>query len=112
MLQPAARARLPVPNGPRLTQACGELLRKFETVAQYGDHRLIDAPVERPLSICLDGQFVAALWTLGACAEWLVLGYLWTRRFVTSVTSLESIGINWANGVAEVKTRDRFDSHC
>ncbi len=107
-LQPVARARLPAPNGPRLTQARGELLRKFPIVDQYGDHRVIEAPVERPLSICLDGQFVATLWTLGASAEWLVLGYLWTRQFVLDVASVESISIDWAQGVAQVRTRNGF----
>jgi FdhD protein len=108
MLEPVARARLPVSNGPRLSQASGELLRKFEIVDAYGDHRVIEAPVERPLSICLDGQFVATLWTLGASAEWLVLGYLWTRQFVTDVTAIESISVNWPDGVAQVKTRAGF----
>jgi FdhD protein len=107
-LQPAARARCPVPDGPRLSEASGELLRKVQIVDEYGDHRLIEVPVERPLSICLDGQIVATLWTLGASAEWLVLGYLWTRRFVTDVTALESISINWADGVAQVTTRSGF----
>src|SRR5580658_6354485 len=104
-LQPAALARAPLPGGPRLSQACGELLRKIQIVDEYGDQRIIEVPVERPLSICLDGQIVATLWTLGASAEWLVLGYLWTRQFVTDVTAVEAISINWADGVAEVKSR-------
>jgi FdhD protein len=107
-LQPAARARCPVPDGPRLSQACGELLRRVQIVDEYGDHRTIEVPVERPLSIRLDGQIVATLWTLGASAEWLVMGYLWTRRFVSDVTAIELISIDWANGVAEVKTRGGF----
>src|SRR5580692_2887708 len=104
-LQPAARARSPLPGAPQLSQACGELLRKVQIVDEYGDHRVIEVPVERPLSISLDGQIVATLWTLGASAEWLVLGYLWTRRFITDVTALESIRIDWQHGVAQVRTR-------
>ncbi|MGC1460213.1 MAG: formate dehydrogenase accessory sulfurtransferase FdhD [Steroidobacteraceae bacterium] len=107
-LQPAAQARSAVPGGPRLSQASGALLRKIQIVDEYGDHRVIEVPVERPLSICLDGESVAALWTLGASAEWLVLGYLWTRQFVTDVTAIESISINWADGVAQVSTRGGF----
>src|SRR5580698_309030 len=104
-LEPAARARSPVPGGPCLSQASGALLRKVQILDEYGDHRTIEVPVERPLSIRLDGQNVATLWTLGASAEWLVLGYLWTRQFVTDVTAVEAISINWADGVAEVKSR-------
>src|SRR5580698_2260019 len=107
-LEPAARARSPVPGGPCLSQASGALLRKVQILDEYGDHRLIEVPVERPLSIRLDEQIVATLWTLGASAEWLVMGYLWTRQFVTDVTAIESISINWANGVAEVRTRSGF----
>jgi FdhD protein len=107
-LQPVARARSPLPDGPRLSQACGELLRQVQIVDEYGDHRLIEVPVERPLSIRLDGQIVATLWTLGASAEWLVMGYLWTRQFVTDVTAIESIDIKWREGVAEVETRGGF----
>jgi FdhD protein len=108
LLQPVARACYPLPDGPRLSQAAGGLLRKLEVVDEYGDHRLVEVPVERPLSIRLDGQSVAMLWTLGASAEWLVMGYLCTRQFVTDVTAIESISITWANGIAEVKTRSGF----
>jgi FdhD protein len=104
-LQPVARARSPVPGGPCLTQAGGELLRKVQIIDEYGDHRVIEVPVERPLSIRLDDRIVATLWTLGASAEWLVMGYLWTRRLVTDVTAIESIRVSWANGIAEVRTR-------
>ncbi len=107
-LQPAARARNPLPGGPRLSQAGGALLREVQIIDEYGDHRTIAVPVERPLSIRLDQQIVATLWTLGASAEWLVMGYLWTRRFVTDVTAIESISIDWAGGVAEVTTRSGF----
>ncbi len=107
-LQPVALARNRVANGPHLSQASGALLREIPIVDEFGDHRVIEVPVERPLSIGLDGHTVATLWTLGAGAEWLVMGYLWTRRFVTDVTALESIRINWSKGVAEVSTRGGF----
>jgi FdhD protein len=108
LLQPPALARYPVPNGPRLSHVTGELLRKIPTVDEYGDDRLVEVPVERPLAVRLDGQVVATLWTLGASAEFLVMGYLWTRRFVTDVAAIESISISWASGIAEVKTRSGF----
>lgn len=107
-LQPPAQARIPVPNGPHLSQASGKLLREIQIVDEFGDHRVIEVPVERPLSLCLDGQTIATLWTLGASAEWLVMGYLWTRRFVTDVEAIESISIDWARGVAEIATRGGF----
>ena len=107
-LQPVARACSPVPDGPRLSEARGELLRKVQILDELGEHRTVEMPVERPLSISLDGQVVATLWTLGASAEWLVVGYLWTRRFVIAVTAVESVSIAWAQGVADVRTRGGF----
>jgi hypothetical protein len=54
LLQPAARARCPVPDGPRLSQACGELLRRVQILDELAEQRTVEMPVERPLSICLD----------------------------------------------------------
>jgi FdhD protein len=107
-LQPAALAHSPVPGAPHLSQTSGELLRTVLVVDEYGDDRLIEVPVERPLSISVDGQIVATLWTLGASPEWLVLGYLATRQFITDVTAIDSISIHWKEGVAQVKTRGGF----
>lgn len=100
-----ARGRPPVVGGPRLSQSSGELLREIQIIDEYGDHRTIHVPVERSLNVVVDDQEVATLWTLGASAEWLVLGYLWNQQLVTDVTTLESITVDWRSGVAAVKTR-------
>jgi FdhD protein len=108
MLEPAARARQLVPDAPQLSSSAGELLRRIPVLDQLGDEHSVEIPVERPLSIRLDGQVVATLWTLGASAEWLVMGYLWTRRFVSDVTGIGSIDIDWTMGIAEVRSRGGF----
>lgn len=66
VVEPAARAHPPVPNGPRLSHACGELLRKIAITDAGGERRMIHVPVERPLRVLIDGRNVATLWTLGA----------------------------------------------
>jgi FdhD protein len=98
----AARARAPVPNGPRLSRACGEMLRKIAITDQGGERRTIHVPVERPLRVLIDGRNVATLWTLGASSEWLVLGYLWNQQIVRQVTAIESIVVDWNAGIATV----------
>jgi FdhD protein len=98
----AARARAPVPNGPRLSRACGEMLRKIAITDQGGECRTIHVPVERPLRVLIDGRNVATLWTLGASSEWLVLGYLWNQQIVRQVTAIESIVVDWNAGIATV----------
>jgi FdhD protein len=105
VVQPAARVRLPVPHGPRLSQSGGELLRKIEVTDAGGERRTIQVPVERPLRVFLDGHMVATLWTLGASSEWLVLGYLWNQQIVSHVTAIESIAVDWGAGIATVTSR-------
>ena len=110
VVRPEARERLPVRGGPRLSHAAGALLRSIQVTDSYGDDRTIQVPVERPLSVLLDGQEVASLWTLGASPEWLVLGYLWNQQRVTDVTRLESISVDWEAGKAAVVTRRGVDT--
>lgn len=101
----AARVRAPIANGPRLSQACGEMLRKISIIDEAGECRTIQVPVERPLRVCLDGRNVATLWTLGASCEWLVLGYLWNQQIIRQVSAIESIMVDWGSGIATVTSR-------
>lgn len=101
----AALAHSPLPGAPNLSRACGHVLREIETIDQYEDHQRILVPVERPLLVLVDDRPVVTLWTLGAAAEWLTLGYLWNQRWVRDVTALESIVVDWDAGTASVTTR-------
>jgi len=83
IVRPQALARLPRAGGPQLSNAAGQLLRQIRVSDEYGDEHAIQVPVERPLSVLVDGRPVATLWTLGACPESLVLGYLWHQQLVT-----------------------------
>jgi FdhD protein len=105
VVQPAARTRAAVPNSPRLSQTCGEMLRKISVSDAAGERRTIHVAVERPLRVQLDGRDVATLWTLGASAEWLVLGYLWNQQIVRQVPAIESIMVDWRAGIATVTSR-------
>ncbi|HEY6456653.1 MAG TPA: formate dehydrogenase accessory sulfurtransferase FdhD [Steroidobacteraceae bacterium] len=105
VVQPAARVRVPVANGPRLSQAGGEMLRKIAITDAGGERRTIHVPVERPLRVRIDGRDVATLWTLGARCEWLVLGYLWNQQIFSHVSAIESIDVDWGAGIATVTSR-------
>lgn len=106
IVRPQALARLPRAGGPQLSNAAGQLLRKIRVSDEYGDEHAVQVPVERPLSVLVDGRPVVTLWTLGACPEWLVLGYLWNQQLVTDVTRLESITVDWQTATAQVRSRD------
>jgi FdhD protein len=96
----------PVAGAPRLTAACGELLREITILDEYGERRCIHIPAERPLTIFVDKRELVTLMTLGASPELLVLGYLLNQRLVAAVDQVESITVDWDVGAAAVKTRD------
>src|SRR5262249_38088867 len=85
VVRPEARERMPVAGGPRLSRATAQPLREIRVSDEYGDEHSIQVPVERSLSVLVDGKTVGTLWTLGASPEWLVLGYLWNQRLVVDV---------------------------
>ena len=99
------RCPQPVAGAPRLTAACGELLREITVLDEYGDRRSIHIPAERPLTVFVDRRELVTLMTLGASPELLVLGYLCNQRLVGAVREIESITVDWDVGAAAVKTR-------
>ena len=105
VVRPEARERLPIAGAPRLSVAAAQLLREIRVSDEYGDDHAIQVPVERPLSVVMDGNAVGTLWTLGASPEWLVLGYLWNQQRFADVRSLESITVDWSTGTATIRSR-------
>jgi FdhD protein len=105
VIQPAAAAMQPVPNAPRVTAASSALLREILIVDEQGDRRPIYVPVERPLTVFLDGRELVTLMTLGACPEMLALGYLRNQRLIGDVAMIESLAVDWNSGSAAVTTR-------
>ena len=100
------RCPQPVAGAPRLTAACGELLREITVLDEYGDRRHIHIPAERPLTVFVDRRELVTLMTLGASPELLVLGYLCNQRLVDAVHEIDSITVDWDVGAAAVKTRN------
>jgi FdhD protein len=105
VMQPAAAALRPVPNAPRVTAASCAPLREISIVDEQGNRRPIHVPVERPLTVLLDGRELVTLMTLGACPEMLVLGYLRNQRLIDDVATIESLEVDWSSASAVVTTR-------
>ena len=91
-------------RAPRLSQAHCELLREIQILDEYGEHRSIHIPAERPLTVFVDKRELVTLMTLGAMPELLVLGYLRNQRLIASVDEVESITVDWDVGAAAVRT--------
>jgi FdhD protein len=106
VLGPAGRASTLVPGAPRLSAASAAPLREIAAVDEQGATRALQLPIERPLTITVDGREIVTLMTLGAAPEWLVLGYLRNQRLIDEVAAVRSVEVDWAEGVARVISRD------
>ena len=105
VIGPEARRQNLVSGAPRLSSASGELLREIQIIDEQDQHRAIQIPLERALTIRLDDREIVTLMTLGASPEWLVAGYLRNQQLVTDVTLLDSISVDWPSATATVRTR-------
>jgi FdhD protein len=105
VLGPAARALALVPGAPRLSAAAAAPLREIVAVDEQGAPQALQLPIERPLTIAVDGREIVTLMTLGAAPEWLVLGYLRNQRLIDEVAAVRSVEVDWAQGVANVTSR-------
>ena len=105
MVQPEAHVLRAVPGAPRLTAASCEPVREIQIVDEHGEHRRIQVPVERALTVFVDQRELVTLMTLGAAPELLVLGYLYNQRLIDGAAQLESITVDWQLGAATVKTQ-------
>src|SRR6202789_709078 len=106
VLGPAGRAVALVPGAPRLSAASAAPLREIAAVDEKGAARPLQLPIERPLTITVDGREIVTLLTLGAAPEWLVLGYLRNQRLIEDVAAVRSVEVDWTQGVASVISRD------
>jgi FdhD protein len=107
VLGTAGRAPARVPDAPRLSAASAAPLREVVAVDERGAARSLHLPIERPLTIAVDGRELVTLMTLGAAPEWLVLGYLRNQRFIDDVAALQSIEVDWTKNIARVTSRQK-----
>jgi FdhD protein len=105
VLGAACRAPARVPDAPRLSVASAAPLREITAVDERGAARPLHLPMERPLTIAVDGCELVTLMTLGAAPEWLVLGYLRNQRIIDDAAALQSIEVDWTKNIARVTSR-------
>jgi FdhD protein len=102
VLGPASRGLAKVPGAPRLSSASAAPLREIGACDEHGATRMLYLPIERPLTLVVDGREIVTLLTLGAAPEWLALGYLRNQRLIEDVTEIRSVEVDWTRGVAEI----------
>ncbi len=102
VLGPASRASTRVPGAPRLSATFAAPLREIAAGDEQGVTRMLQVPIERPLTLVVDGREIVTLMTLGAAPEWLALGYLRNQRLIEDVTDIRSVEVDWTLGLARV----------
>ncbi|MGI2260984.1 formate dehydrogenase accessory sulfurtransferase FdhD [Shewanella sp. GXUN23E] len=64
---------------------------------------------ERPLTVYLNWRPIVTLMTLGAKAESLALGYLKNQGFISDVSLLESVIVDWDTNSAAIITKEQTE---
>ncbi|WP_028766703.1 MULTISPECIES: formate dehydrogenase accessory sulfurtransferase FdhD [Shewanella] len=65
---------------------------------------------ERPLTVYLNWQPIVTLMTLGARAEALSLGYLKNQGFISDISKLESVIVDWDVNSAAILTSEKIEN--
>jgi len=87
----------PTPDDPRLT-------REIEAVDQAGAVVVTRVPVERPLTLFLNGQEIVTMMTIGDRPDCLAVGYLLNQNMLRADDIVESIDFDEELDVVVVRT--------
>jgi len=89
------QAEVPLTIAVKAVNEAGEVLDKF-------------VACERPLTVYLNWRPIVTLMTLGAKPESLALGYLKNQGFISDVSLLDSVIVDWDVNSAAVITREQI----
>jgi len=92
----------PDPDDPRLTEA-------VTGIDQTGARQQIKVPVERPLTIYLNGQEIVTAMTIGDYPEYLALGYLLNQNMLRSADEVTGVEHDPSIDVVVVRTKAKTD---
>ncbi|QYJ78644.1 formate dehydrogenase accessory sulfurtransferase FdhD [Shewanella acanthi] len=90
------QAEVPLTIPVKAVDESGEVLDKF-------------VACERPLTVYLNWRPIVTLMTLGAKPESLALGYLKNQGFISDVSQLDSVIVDWEVNSAAVLTREQIE---
>ncbi len=91
------------------TQANPSPTVEIDVLDEFGERLTKHIACERPLTILLNWKEVVTLMTLGSQPESLVLGYLKNQGFISDITDIESLIIDWQTQSAALVTRENVE---
>ncbi|PCI18288.1 MAG: sulfurtransferase FdhD [Piscirickettsiaceae bacterium] len=87
-----------------MTDAGIDAATTVQMTDEYGITREGFVAAERPLTIYVDKREVVTLMTMGSHPELLILGWLKNQRFITELSEIRSIQVDWQVSAAAVTT--------
>ncbi len=91
---------------PDLSRATRPSMKNIKVIDEYDSEREFPITGELPLTIYVNKQEVVTLMTLGHYPEALVIGYLRNQGFVSKLSDLKSVQVDWETNSAAVVTQN------
>ena len=88
---------------PEITKSQRPESKIVDVYDEYNQVKSFHITVELPLTIYVNKKEVVTLMTLGHYPESLVIGYLRNHGFVSELTDIESVQVDWDTNSAVVK---------
>lgn len=92
-------------NVPVVTRNARPATLEVGATDERGETVAVAIAAEHALTLSLDGRELVTLATLGAAPEHLALGYLRTRRLVSSIGELAEVRVDWDSASVAVTSR-------
>jgi len=93
-----------------MTNAGMEAAMLTSSTDEYGLSRDSYIAAERPLTLYIDKHEIVTLMTIGTQPELLILGWLRNQRFLTDISQIRAIQIDWETSSAVATTFDGIDN--
>jgi FdhD protein len=89
---------------PEMTNAGVDAATPVMMTDEYGVPREGHVAAEHPLTVYIDKREIVTLMTIGTQPELLILGWMINQRFITDITDVRAIQVDWTVGAAAVTT--------
>ena len=95
---------------PEITKSERPEVKIVDVYDEYNQVKSFHITGELPLTIYVNKKEVVTLMTLGHYPESLVIGYLRNQGFVSELTDIESVQVDWDTNSAVVKSLNSLDN--
>lgn len=95
---------------PELTQAGMEASMLTSVTDECGLSRDNYIAAERPLTLYIDKREIVTLMTIGTQPELLILGWLHNQRFISNISQIKSVQVDWETDSAAITTVDGIEN--